>query len=257
MTISARLETVASLTDAPLPCQMQLYFVARLSQTRVRLECSQVRVTSLKASKAESRKQLYTSVTVSSLRRASQREKERRERKREREKERKREREKERSRKGAEEMKRQRASFRSRNAPSVRQSGVESLLFTTSRVICPPLARNPSGSLPSASTLHLLHSRALDFLQPSGECPQIPTSDPVCAKCLAVRSKQVQIRSTMFSPRCPLRSGPPLRIAEHVFTSVSLSSFSSSLSTCCQSAQVPQSRPIHASLNAFHKSSSA
>ena len=43
---------MASLTDAPLPCQMQLCFVARLEPTRMRWENGQVRMTSLKTREA-------------------------------------------------------------------------------------------------------------------------------------------------------------------------------------------------------------
>ena len=53
---------VASLTDAPLPCQMQLYFVAQLEPTRMRWKGDQVHTTRLKT-----RKQVCRSATVSSL----------------------------------------------------------------------------------------------------------------------------------------------------------------------------------------------
>ena len=43
---------VASLDDAPLPCQMQPYFVARLEPTRMRWEDGQVHTTSLETRKA-------------------------------------------------------------------------------------------------------------------------------------------------------------------------------------------------------------
>ena len=40
---------VASLNDAPLPCQMQLYFVARLEPTRMRWRSDQLHTTRLRA----------------------------------------------------------------------------------------------------------------------------------------------------------------------------------------------------------------
>ena len=42
----------AVLTDAPLPCQMQPYFVARLEPTRMRWEDGQVHMTSLETREA-------------------------------------------------------------------------------------------------------------------------------------------------------------------------------------------------------------
>ena len=48
----ARMGTVASLTDAPLPCQVQLYFWARLEPTRMRWKCDQLRTTSLRTTEA-------------------------------------------------------------------------------------------------------------------------------------------------------------------------------------------------------------
>ena len=43
---------VTSLTDAPLPCQMQLFSVARLEPTRMRWEDGQVHMTSLETREA-------------------------------------------------------------------------------------------------------------------------------------------------------------------------------------------------------------
>ena len=43
---------MASLNDAPLPCQMQLHFVARLEPTRMRWEDGQVHMTSLETREA-------------------------------------------------------------------------------------------------------------------------------------------------------------------------------------------------------------
>ena len=40
---------VASLNDVPLPCQMQIYFVAQLEPTRMRWKSDQVFTTVLKA----------------------------------------------------------------------------------------------------------------------------------------------------------------------------------------------------------------
>ena len=74
---------VASLTDAPPPCQAQLYFVARLEPTRVRWKSDQVHTTRL-----ETGKQMCRSASVSSLCTIQQQE---RERKRDREKQRDRE----------------------------------------------------------------------------------------------------------------------------------------------------------------------
>ena len=51
--VSRAFPLVASLTDAPLPCQMQLCFVARLEPTRMRWEDDHVRMTSLETNVQE------------------------------------------------------------------------------------------------------------------------------------------------------------------------------------------------------------